>query len=317
MIQSQIEDLFTGDNNWGIDVSCNLGSINIAKAMESKDLESAVRYAVNALNVVINETNIKSVPTVANGNNLIRSMGLGAMNLHGYYAKNRIFYEGEEAKDFADTFFMSMRFFAMKRSMEIARDMGIVFWQFEKSEYAKGEKGNFFPKYLENSFAPKTKKIQDLFEGMHIPTPEDWRWLMEQIQKFGLANGYFMAIAPTGSISYVQSATASISPITEQIETRTYGDSTTHYPMPYMNNDNMFFYTEAYDVDMFNYIDLVATIQQHVDQGISTTLFVDSNKTTEDLAMYFIYANKKGLKGLYYTRTKLLNSAEECESCSI
>jgi ribonucleoside-diphosphate reductase alpha chain len=86
--------------------------------------------------------------------------------------------------------------------------------------------------------------------------------------------------------------------------------------MPYMTNENMYLYTTAYEIDMFNYLDLVATIQEHVCQGISTTLFVDSTKTTEDLVQYFVYAKKIGLKSLYYTRTKLL-SVNECESCSV
>lgn len=77
-----------------------------------------------------------------------------------------------------------------------------------------------------------------------------------------------------------------------------------------------FIYTPAYDISMFKYLDMIATIQEHVDQGISTTLFVDSNKTSAELAQYYIYAQKLGLKTLYYTRTKLL-SIEECESCSV
>jgi len=140
--------------------------------------------------------------------------------------------------------------------------------------------------------------------------------LASKVSKEGLANSYLMAIAPTGSISYIQSATPSVHPITEAIETRTYGDSTTHYPMPFMTNENIFYYTPAYDISMFKYLDMIATIQEHVDQGISTTLFVDSNKTSAELAQYYIYAQKLGLKTLYYTRTKLL-SIEECESCSV
>lgn len=120
----------------------------------------------------------------------------------------------------------------------------------------------------------------------------------------------------TGSISYVQSATASISPITEQIETRTYGDSTTHYPMPYMDNENMMYFQTAYETDMFRYIDLVAVIQQHVDQGISTTVYVDSTVSTEGMVRIYVYANKKGLNGLYYTRTKLL-TVDECLACGV
>ncbi|MGG0794765.1 class 1b ribonucleoside-diphosphate reductase subunit alpha [Brevibacillus laterosporus] len=309
-------NMYDDKSNWGYDISCNLGSLNVVNVMENKDIENAVKLAVNALNVVVNETNIESVPTVAKGNNNIRSMGLGAMNLHGYFAKNEMFYDSDEALEFSNIFFMMVRYYAIQRSMEIARDFGIKFARFEESEYAKGREGNVFPQYLNKDFNPETIKVQRLYDGINIPTKSDWEKLMLDVQKYGMANGYLMAIAPTGSISYVQSATASITPITEQIETRTYGDSVTHYPMPYMTNENMFFYTPAYEVNMFKYIDLVATIQKHVDQGISTTLFVDSNQTTEDLVKYYIYAQKKGLKGLYYTRTKLLG-VDECASCTV
>ena len=316
MIQSFIDDLLDGNNEWGYDVSCNLGSLNIVNVMENKNIEEAVSLAINALNAVVNDTNIKSVPTVAKGNRSIRSIGMGVMNLHGFLAKNRIFYESKEAMDFANTFFAMLRYYAIKRSMEIARDLGFIFDGFEKSEYAKGEDGIVFPKYLHNEFKPRYLKVAKLFEGIYIPTPADWKQLMHDVQRYGMANGYLMAIPPTGSISYLQSATPGISPITERIETRTNGDSTTHYPMPYMNEDNMIFYQTAYEMDMYNYLDLVSVIQEHVDQGISTALYVDSNKTTEDLVQYYIYANKIGLKGLYYTRTNLLQ-INECASCVV
>lgn len=310
------KNMYDGKSKWGVDVSCNLGSINITKIMESKRFETTVKLAVESLNVVVNDTHIDAVPTVANGNKEVRSIGLGVMDLHGFLAKNRIFYESKEALDFVNTFFATMRFYAIEKSMEIAQELGYVFSGFEKSEYAKGMDGNVFPKYVNNSFEPKTEKVKALFEGIHIPTQEEWKELMEDVKANGMANGYLTAIAPTGSISYVQGATAGISPITELIETRTYGDSITHYPMPHLTNENMIYYQTAYEIDMYKYIDLIATIQQHVCQGISTTLFVDSMKTTEDLASYYIYAHKRGLKGLYYTRTKLL-SIDECVSCSV
>lgn len=312
--------MFDGKSNWGIDISCNLGSINISKAMKSKNLEQTVKLAIEALNVVVNDTNIESVPTVANGNKLVRSVGLGVMDLHGFLASNHIFYESKEALDFANTFLMTMRFYAIEKSMEIAQELGYIFDDFDKSEYAKGMNGNVFPKYVNNSYEPKTEKVKALFEDIHIPTQEEWKELMEDVMANGMANGYLLAIAPTGSISYVQSATAGISPITEKIETRTYGDSITHYPMPHMTNENMIYYQTAYETDMFKYLDLIATMQEHVCQGISTTVFVDSTKTTEELVQYYIYAQKIGLKGLYYTRTNLLNetiTAEECISCQV
>ena len=107
-------------------------------------------------------------------------------------------------------------------------------------------------------------------------------------------------------------------PIMEPVEVRTYGDSTTIYPMPFLTNENMLYYQSAYRMDMRKVIDLVATVQKHVDQGISTTLFVTDDKTTRDIAKYYIYAHKKGLKSLYYTRTKMTREAtNECVVCSV
>ena len=125
-----------------------------------------------------------------------------------------------------------------------------------------------------------------------------------------------MAIAPTQSIGYVQNATPSISPIVDIVERRTYGDSTTYYPMPYLSKQNFFFYKSAYEMDMMKMIDLVAEAQEHIDQGISTILYVDSNTSTRELVRYYLYAHHKGLKSLYYTRTKNL-SISECSSCSV
>jgi len=314
-------------SEYGYDVSCNLGSMNITNHMEKGhggNFRRSVHLAMDALNTVAKRTSIDVVPTVRNANAALRSVGLGAMGLHGYLAKNRIVYGSRESKDFANTYFMMLNFHSLERSMQIAREEGFVFEGFEKSTYATGE---YFTKYLNHSFAPRTEKVKALFDGIYIPTQEDWARLMADVQKYGIAHAYRMAIAPTGSISYVQNATPSIAPITEQVETRTYGDSTTHYPMPFMTNENMMFYRTAYEMDMMKFIDLVAVIQQHVDQGISTTLYVTSEHSTRDMARYVIYANRKKLKGLYYVRTKLITTMtgdngveigiDECMNCAV
>jgi ribonucleoside-diphosphate reductase alpha chain len=300
-------------SQWGEDVSCNLISLNIVPVMEKKNIRGATRSAMNVVNVVAKDTNIECVPTIANGNKKKRAVGIGVMNLNGFFAKNFMFYESREAKDFANVFFMAMNYYSIERSMEIAIEENFVFEGFEKSDYATGR---YFKKYIEHDFLPKTDKVKQLFEDMEIPTRKMWKDLSEKVAKNGLAHAYRLAIAPTGNISYVQSATAGIEPIKELIETRKYEDSVTQYPMPYLTNDNQFFYKTAYQIDMMKYIDLVAVIQQHIDQGISTTLFVDSQATSEYLVKLYAYASDKGLKALYYTRTKLL-SIDECLSCAV
>ncbi|MEB5480733.1 class 1b ribonucleoside-diphosphate reductase subunit alpha [Shouchella clausii] len=297
----------------GLDISCNLGSINIMNVMENKSLENTVSLATDALTRVSESTNIANAPAVRRGNKLMKSIGLGAMNLHGYLAKQHIAYESEEARDFANTFFMAMNYFSIKRSAEIARDQGETYHGYEGSTYADG---SYFKKYIENDFTPKFDKVKALFDGMFVPTKEDWQALQAFVAEHGLYHSYRLAIAPTGSISYVQSATASVMPIMERIEERTYGNSKTYYPMPGLNASNWFFYKEAYDMDMFKVVDMIATIQQHVDQGISFTLFLKDTMTTRDLNRIDLYAHHKGIKTLYYARTKDTGQ-EGCLSCVV
>ncbi|ASB87695.1 class 1b ribonucleoside-diphosphate reductase subunit alpha [Bacillus sonorensis] len=297
----------------GLDISCNLGSLNIANVMANKSIEQTVKLAVDALTVVSESTNIKNAPAVAKANRQMRSIGLGAMNLHGYLAQNGIAYESEEARDFANVFFALVNYWSLVRSMELAKETGSTFEGFEGSTYADG---SYFDKYVVGEFRPKTEKVAKLFEGVEIPERIDWVRLEDNVRKYGLYHSYRLAIAPTGSISYVQSATASVMPIMERIEERTYGNSKTYYPMPGLSPQNWFFYKEAYDMDMFKVVDMIATIQQHVDQGISFTLFLKDTMTTRDLNRIDLYAHHKGIKTLYYARTKD-TTAEGCLSCVV
>ncbi|MED2979502.1 class 1b ribonucleoside-diphosphate reductase subunit alpha [Bacillus swezeyi] len=297
----------------GLDISCNLGSLNIANVMANKSIKQTVRLAVDSLTVVSESTNIKNAPAVAKANRQMRSIGLGAMNLHGYLAQNGIAYESEEARDFANVFFALVNYWSLVRSMELAKETGSTFEGFEGSTYADG---SYFDKYVAEDFRPKTEKVEKLFEGVEIPKRIDWVRLEDNVLKHGLYHSYRLAIAPTGSISYVQSATASVMPIMERIEERTYGNSKTYYPMPGLSAKNWFFYTEAYDMDMFKVVDMIATIQQHVDQGISFTLFLKDTMTTRDLNRIDLYAHHKGIKTLYYARTKDTGQ-EGCLSCVV
>ena len=296
------------------DICCNLGSLNIVNVMENKRIKEAVHRGMDMLTAVSDLSHISNAPTVFKANRELHSVGLGAMNLHGFFAKNKIRYESEEAKEFANLFFMTMNYHSIERSMEIAMEKNTRFLDFERSDYGTGV---YFNPYIEKTYMPVSDKVKQLFEGIFIPTKEDWLQLKQQVMKNGLYHAYRMAIAPTGSISYLQNSTSSVMPITSVIETRTYGNAATYYPMPYLSKETYWYYAKtAYDMDMMKLIDLIATIQPHVDQGISCTLFVNSDISTRELAKYYVYAEYKGLKSLYYTRTNK-KSIEECLSCSI
>ncbi|WDF69037.1 class 1b ribonucleoside-diphosphate reductase subunit alpha [Sphingobacterium oryzagri] len=293
-------------------ISCNLGSLNVATVMDNKRIKETVKTAMRALTVVTDITNIDMVPSIAKANRELHSVGLGAMNLHGFLAKSFIMYESTEALDFANTFFMMMNYYSLEASMEIAKERSATFTGFEKSAYADG---TYFDRYTEREYQPKMDKIKELFEGIYIPTSQDWENLKAQVKEHGLYHAYRLAIAPNQSTSYIMNATASVMPVVDIIEVREYGDSTTYYPMPYLTNDNYFYFKSAYDMDQFKVLKLISVIQRHIDQGVSTILHTNSKDSTRDLAKYYIYAHKLGLKSLYYTRTRK-STVEECISCS-
>ncbi|MCS7462610.1 class 1b ribonucleoside-diphosphate reductase subunit alpha [Paenibacillus doosanensis] len=295
------------------DICCNLASLNIVNVMEQRKIRESVHEGMIALTAVSDMTTVANAPGVVKANRELHSVGLGAMNLHGYLSKNHITYESDAAQEFARAFFMAVNYYSIEKSMEIARERGITFEGFERSDYATGA---YFDRYTNTDYRPVSDRIGQLFEGMTLPSPADWLELKEKVAKHGMYHAYRLAIAPTQSISYIQNATSSVMPIVQQIETRTYANSTTYYPMPFLSRDNVFYYKSAYNMNQFKVIDLIAEIQQHVDQGISTVLHVNSDVTTRDLARYYIYAARKGLKSLYYTRTNRL-TVEECISCSV
>lgn len=297
----------------GLDVSCNLASLVIENTMASGDIGGVVSAAIRMLDNVARSTSVHEVPAVKRANEEMRSVGLGAMGLHSYLALKGVIYGSDEALEFVDAFFAAVHYHARKASMEIARDTGFVFEGFAASCYASGE---YFAQYLEHDFLPTNPDVAALFEGHTLPTRDDWRQLIADIKQYGLAHSFVMAIAPTGSISYVSHASASIMPITERVETRTSNKAKTIYPMPHLSAETEWFYEEAYSMDMKRVIDTVATAQRHVDQGISCTLFVPSSATTRTLQQYYLYAYLKGVKTLYYTRMRKL-SIGECLSCAV
>ncbi|MFT3876014.1 MAG: class 1b ribonucleoside-diphosphate reductase subunit alpha [Propioniciclava sp.] len=305
----------------GKDISCNLGSLNIALAMDSPDFGSTIDTAIRALTAVSDQSNISCVPSIERGNAMSHAIGLGAMNLHGYLAREAIHYGSEEGLDFTNMYFYTVTFHAIAASCRIARERGESFDGFERSKYASGE---YFAKYIEGEWTPRTEKVAGLFErsGIHLPTPEDWRALASDVATYGMYNQNLQAIPPTGSISYINHSTSSIHPIVSKIEIRKEGKiGRVYYPAPFMTNDNLEYYTDAYEIGPEKIIDTYAEATKHVDQGLSLTLFFPDNVTTRDLNKAQIYAWRKGIKTLYYIRLRQLalegTEVEGCVSCML
>lgn len=319
----------------GNDVSCNLGSINIPNMMKSKDFGRSIDTMIRALTTVSDKTDIQEVPTIRKANTSYHSVGLGAMGLATYFAINKMEYGSPESIEFVDVFFRMVNYYSLVASNNIAKERKSVFHEFEKSKYYTGE---YFDRYInEGNVTFKNPKIERMFKGFHIPTVEDWKELARKVKIHGLYHSYRLAVAPNGSISYVNETSASLHPIINLIEERQEKKiGKVYYPVPHLNNSTIKYYKSAYDTDMRKVIDVYAAAQKHIDQGMSLTLFMRSDipeglyewkdgrttkMTTRDLNILRNYAWKKGIKSLYYVRT-FTDDAEEigasqCESCSI
>ncbi|MGW4334404.1 class 1b ribonucleoside-diphosphate reductase subunit alpha [Rhodococcus koreensis] len=324
ILQVSTPSLFNDDLSYshiGKDISCNLGSLNIAKTMDSPDFARTIETSIRALTAVADQTSIDSVPSIKKANDEGHAIGLGQMNLHGYLARERIYYGSDEGIDFTNIYFYTVVFHAIRASNEIAKERGTYFAGFPESKYASGE---FFDKYTDRVWEPETERVRQLFAdaGLHIPTQDDWRELKASVQQHGIYNQNLQAVPPTGSISYINNSTSSIHPVASKIEIRKEGKiGRVYYPAPYLTNDNLEYYQDAYEIGYEKIIDTYAAATQHVDQGLSLTLFFKDTATTRDINKAQIYAWRKGIKTLYYIRLRQMalegTEVENCVSCML
>ena len=305
----------------GSDISCNLGSLNIAMTMDSPDFANTVETAIRGLTAVADKTSIDSVPSVRRGNDESHAIGLGQMNLHGYLGREHIEYGSEEGLDFTNAYFAAVLYAALRASNKIARERGEYFTEFPQSEYASGE---FFDRYDPEEFKPKTKKVQELFDAssIHTPSAQDWEDLKQDVAKHGLYNRNLQAVPPTGSISYINNSTSSIHPIASKIEIRKEGKiGRVYYPAPHMDNDNLEYFKDSYEIGYEKIVDTYAVATKYVDQGLSLTLFFKDTATTREVNRAQIYAWRKGIKTLYYIRLRQMalegTEVEGCVSCML
>ena len=305
----------------GADISCNLGSLNVKKMLDltRDEFVDTVQVAVRALTAVSTMTNIDSVPSVREGNNLSRAIGLGQMNLHGALAHHGLRYGSEEALKLWDNYMALVTWAAMCESAELAREIGETPY-FDGSEYATGEWWERVPKaHLERA------ESLEILPGLDAPDADDWNDLHLKISQYGMANAYLQTIPPTGSISYINNSTSSIHPIVNKVEIRKEGKvGRVYYPAPHMRSDNLHLYEDAYEIGPERIIDTYAVSQQWIDQSQSLTLYFSDTATTRDLDKARIYAWRKGIRTMYYVRLRQIaldgtgvteTGVAECESC--
>lgn len=181
------------DNEYGLDVSCNLGSLDVKKSTSFYSFDKLVNISMRLLTQVSLLTDIRNVPSVAKANKLMNAVGLGVMNVHAHLVTNGILYGSKDAVEFTDAYFEALNYYSLKASSELAKEHGRTFHQYELSDYATGE---YFVPYKNKKQKDLSEKVMNALGNVPIITVEMWEELEQHVQKYGVFNAYRLAVAP-------------------------------------------------------------------------------------------------------------------------
>lgn len=271
-------------------VVCNLSSINLGRAVPDNVLERLIKIQVRMLDNVI-DINTLPIKQPEITNKKYRAIGLGTFGWHHLLALKNIEWESEEAVQYADELYEKIAYYTIRSSMELSKEKG-SYPLFEGSKWSSGE---YF-----------------IYKGY---TDERWMQLQKDVKKYGIRNGYLMAIAPNATTSIIAGSTASIDPIFKPFYIEEKKDYRIPTTAPDLNHKTYNIYRRsAYIVDQRWSIKQNAARQKHIDQSISFNIYVPNTIKASVLLDLHFQAWKSGLKTTYYVRSTS-NEVEECVWC--
>ncbi|WP_053368764.1 ribonucleoside-diphosphate reductase subunit alpha [Bacillus sp. FJAT-27245] len=272
-------------------VVCNLSSINLSKAVPAEVLDRLITIQVRMLDNVI-DLNTIPVGQAQQTNKKFRAVGLGTFGWHHLLALRGIHWESDDAVDYADKLYEDIAYHTIRSSMELAKEKG-PYSKFPGSEWETG-------KYFERRNYSSNR----------------WRELKEEVQKYGVRNGWLMAVAPNSSTAKIGGSTDGIDPL-YSVE---YAEEKKNFKFkvtaPDLNHITYNFYRRArHELDQTWSIRQNAKRQRHIDQSISFNLYVRHDIKAIELLNLHLEAWKQGLKTTYYVRSTSQEEIQECEAC--
>lgn len=274
-------------------VECNLASLTLGKldVNNEKELEETVRTVVRALDNVI-DLNYYPTPYAEVTNKKYRAIGLGTSGYHHMLVKNDIRWSDEKAhSELVDRVYEDINYYAIKESVEIAKDKG-TYKVFEGSDWQSGAY------FTDRDY-----------------TSERWQKLAEDVKKYGLRNGYLMAIAPTGSTSIISGTSAGVDPIMSRYFLEEKKGAIVPRVAPGLTTKTFWLYENAHDIDQNISMRMAGIRQHHLDQAQSVNIYITTEYTMRQILNVYLTAWESGVKSIYYVRGKSLE-VEECDTCS-
>lgn len=276
--------------------SCNLASINLSEFVKNPFTKDAkfdfegfkemVRNGVIYLNEILDE-NMQLHPLIQQRemSRDLRQIGLGIMGLADMFIKLGVAYGSKESLEWIDLVGHELVNEALRQSALLAKEQGS------------------FPNYKEEAVFKSPYLLKNADEDT-----------LAIIKEHGLRNSQLLTIAPTGSISTLIGCSNGVEPIFQISYTRkseslhnidTYYKVFTQIVKDYMDKNNLnaedplpeFFVTTT-NLHYKDRIDVQSVWQKHIDASISSTVNVPNEFTVEDVEELYIYAWKKGIKGI-------------------
>ncbi len=273
-------------------VVCNLASLSLGNIdlKDTKELTELTRSAVRALDNVI-DLNFFPVPYAKVTNLRYRPVGLGISGYHHMLAKNGISWESEEHLEFTDKVFEAINYAAIEASCDFAEEKG----SYDLYEGSEWQTGAYFDKRGYCS--------------------EEWMHLREKVAAHGMRNGWLIAIAPTSSTSMIAGTTAGLDPVMNRYYLEEKKNGLVPRVAPDLTPETFWKYKNAHYIDQRWSVRAAGIRQRHVDQAQSMNLYITNDYTLRQVLELYILAWEKGVKTIYYVRSKSLE-VDECEACS-
>ena len=273
-------------------VVCNLASLSLGRLPleDEEKMREKVATVVRALDNVIN-LNFYPVPYAQLTNQRYRSIGLGISGYHHALAKRRIKWESEEHLEFMDKVFETINRAAILASSNLAKEKG-SYQFFEGSDW---QTGAYFDKRGYDS--------------------AEWQDVRKTVALQGMRNAYLLAVAPTSSTSIIAGTTAGLDPIMKRFFLEEKKGSMLPRVAPELSDETYWMYKSAYLINQKWSVRASGVRQRHIDQAQSMNLYITNDFTMRQILDLYLLAWKKGVKTIYYVRSKSLE-VEECESCS-
>lgn len=274
------------------DGACCLGSINLSEFVTNSfeeqatfdytDFKKAIKIGIKTLDILIDENSERHALEAQKQTSLdYRNIGLGVMGYATMLLKMGIRYGSTEAKELTRNLFQFMFREAVVSSNEIAQESGT------------------FPKYTDEVWDSEIMR-------KHFTDAE-----IEEFKIYGIRNCSLLSVAPCGTISTMISVSGGAEPeFAFKYTRRTEGlhgkevsyDIYAPIAQEYMDKHNTTelpdYFVSSHEINWKDRVEVQAIMQESVDTAISSTVNLPKETSLEDVEALYLYAWKKGLKGI-------------------